>query len=107
RHLGTVCPATIGRLFGPESLPESQHAPDPRSDDLLVSLQAEGARPACFLVHPPGGIVVCYQALARHLDCEQPVYGIRSRGLHGESNLPLRLDDMAAEYVAAVRRQQP
>ena len=57
-----------------------------------------------FMVHPPGGIVVCYQALARRLGCERPFYGIRSRGLHGEPDLPGRLEDMAAEYAAAVRR---
>jgi thioesterase domain-containing protein len=57
-------------------------------------------------VHPPGGIVVCYQALAHHLGREQPVFGIRARGLHGEQELPDRLEAMAAEYVAAVRQVQ-
>jgi amino acid adenylation domain-containing protein len=76
-------------------------------NDLLVPLQPLGSRPPLFLVHPPGGIVVCYQPLARHLGIGQPVYAIRSRGLHGEEALPDRLEDMAAEYVAAVRRQQP
>src|SRR5262249_18611494 len=58
-------------------------------------------------VHPPGGIVVCYHALAHGLGRERPVYGIRSRGLHGETELPTCLEDMAAEYVAAIREFQP
>ncbi len=74
---------------------------------LLVPLQSEGTLPPCFLVHPPGGIVICYQALAHRLERERPVYGIRSRGLHGETDLPTRLEDMAAEYVAAIRAVQP
>jgi thioesterase domain-containing protein len=59
------------------------------------------------MVHPPGGVVFCYQALARHLGRDQPFYGIRARGLYGEANLPARLEDMAAEYVAAIRQVQP
>src|SRR5262249_16383511 len=42
-----------------------------------------------------------------HLGREQPFYGIRSRGLHGETDLPTTLEDMAAEYVAAIRHAQP
>jgi thioesterase domain-containing protein len=59
------------------------------------------------MVHPPGGIVVCYQPLARHLGPDQPFFGIRSRGLRGEKELPARLEDMATEYVAAIREMQP
>ena len=59
------------------------------------------------MVHPPGGIVVCYQALAQRLGRERPFYGIRSRGLHGEPDLPGRLEEMAEEYVAAIREVQP
>src|SRR5262249_42093032 len=78
----------------------------PRSA-LLVPLQPAGTRPPCFMVHPPGGIVVCYRALARRLGRDRPFYGIRSRGLRGEPGLPARLEDMAAEYVHAIRRVRP
>jgi thioesterase domain-containing protein len=59
------------------------------------------------MVHPPGGIVVCYHALAQSLGRDRPFHGIRSRGLHGETELPARLEEMAEEYVAAVRGIQP
>jgi thioesterase domain-containing protein len=59
------------------------------------------------MVHPPGGIVVCYQPLAYRLGDDRPVYGIRSRGLHGETELPASLEEMAGEYVAAIRAVQP
>ena len=49
-----------------------------------------------------------YQPLAHHLGRERPFYGIRSRGLHGEEeDLPGRMEEMAAEYVAALRVIQP
>jgi amino acid adenylation domain-containing protein len=117
-YLTDHCPEAIRAQFGCESLPadhgaatvterSSQTLPHGRGSELVVTLQAQGARPACFLVHPPGGIVVCYQALARHLGDDRPFHGIRARGLHGETELPSSLRDMAAEYVAAIRSIQP
>jgi thioesterase domain-containing protein len=113
-YLGEALPDTIREQFGQESLaarpsaaagPGVTHRPGPK--ELVVALQAEGALPGWFMIHPPGGIVVCYQPLARHLGRTRPFYGIRSRGLHGEEELPGRMEAMAAEYVAAVRAVQP
>jgi amino acid adenylation domain-containing protein len=118
RCLSQACPETIRRVFGPSSLRDKLKQQDGSFSSLnfgahgsefplLVPLQPEGSRHPCFMVHPPGGIVVCYRALAHHMGREQPFYGIRSRGLQGEQNLPTRLEDMAAEYVAAIRKVQP
>jgi thioesterase domain-containing protein len=79
----------------------------PHSRELLVALQPEGSGPPWLMVHPPGGIVVCYQALAQRLGRARPFYGIRSRGLHGEVDLPASVGEMAREYVAAIREFQP
>jgi pimeloyl-ACP methyl ester carboxylesterase len=118
-YLGEACPEVILRVFGPESL-SGEHArdADPRSEgvngrhrpkpkELLVPLQPEGSGTPWFMVHPPGGIVVCYQALSQRIGRERPFYGIRSRGLHGESDLLSRMEEMAEEYVAAIREVQP
>jgi len=118
-YLGEACPDVVLREFGPESLSGEQASnADSRSDgaganyrprpiELLVALQPEGSGTPWFMVHPPGGIVVCYQALSQRLGRERPFYGIRSRGLHGEPELPGRLEEMALEYVAAIRELQP
>ncbi len=74
---------------------------------LLSVLKSNGELPPIFLVHPPGGIVVCYRELAKHLPSNQPLIGIRSRGLHGKEELPESLEQMAAEYLAAIRTCQP
>src|SRR5262249_25686297 len=71
------------------------------SSGLLVPLRRDGQKPPWFMVHPPGGIVVCYQALARHLGGDRPFFGIRSRGLHGERELPGRLQALAPGDRAA------
>jgi thioesterase domain-containing protein len=119
-HLGEFCPDAVARAFGTESLARDQvgaTASPPDADgrahrrskvtDLVVPLQPEGSGRPWFMVHPPGGIVVCYHALAQAMGRERPFYGIRSRGLHGEPELPGRAEEMAAEYVAAVRSIQP
>lgn len=74
---------------------------------LLAPLKVTGGRPPIFMVHPPGGIVVCYRELAQHLDAELPLVAIRARGLHGQEELPATLVAMAADYVSAMRTYQP
>jgi len=70
--------------------------------DLLVSLR-RGSGPPLVWVHPPGGIVVCYREIARHLPADLSVWGLRSRGIDPSEVLPPTLNDMVAEYVAAVQ----
>jgi len=80
-----------------------RHAGAVLSREILVPLQ-EGSpdRRPLFCVHPIGGEAVSYRELARHLDPGQPVYGIQS------PDPPLTdLRDMAACYLAAVRKHQP
>ena len=74
---------------------------------LLVPLKPDGGLAAVFMVHPPGGIVACYRELARLFDPARPLYGVRSRGLHGVERLPESLAEMAADYVEAIRSVQP
>jgi thioesterase domain-containing protein len=74
---------------------------------LLVELQPMGSRPPLFLVHPVGGNVLCYAALARHFGADQPVFGFRARGLEDGENLLHRVEEMAAAYVEELRGRVP
>ncbi|HLL48497.1 MAG TPA: alpha/beta fold hydrolase, partial [Longimicrobiaceae bacterium] len=73
----------------------------------LVPIRREGSRTPLFLVHPVGGDVLAYAALARHLDPDQPVYGLRSRGLADGEEPAATVEEMAADYLRAVREVQP
>ncbi len=75
----------------------------PRS--ALVEIQAAGVQPPLFCVHPVGGNVLCYAELSRRLGVDQPLYGLQA--LDPDGGAPPRLEDMAARYVAEVRRVQP
>ena len=47
-----------------------------------------------------------YVNLSRHLGTDQPVYGLKSRGLDGREELG-SIEEMAAQYVADIRALQP
>ena len=105
RRLGDLHPAAVKARFGENSLNSSDA--DEEGHPLIVPLKPGGSLPPLFMVHPPGGIVVCYAALARQLDSNRPLFGIRSRGLHGEEDLPTSLEALAADYVTAIKATQP
>ncbi len=68
-------------------------------DSSLVSMKLGGSKPPIFLIHDGDGETVLYAHLARHLDDDRPVYGIRP---HSKENFPIlhtRLSDMAAYYI--------
>jgi amino acid adenylation domain-containing protein len=81
--------------------------PHPNLHPLLVPLQPLGQQPPLFLVHPPGGFVLCYRELSQHLAAGRPCYAIRARGLYADEGLPDSVEAMATEYVTAIRALQP
>jgi amino acid adenylation domain-containing protein len=74
---------------------------------FLVPLQIRGAAPPFYCVHPATGNVLHFVNLARHLAPEQPFYGLQARGLEGREPYHDRIEQMAADYLAEVRRHQP
>ncbi len=72
----------------------------------LVTIQPGGSRPPLFCIHAHGGHALCYQNLVRHLDPDQPVYGLEARGLDGREPPRTRIEDMAAHYLQEIRALQ-
>lgn len=72
----------------------------------LVPIRREGSKPPCFLIHGVGGNVLNYEMLVRHLDPDQPVYGIQSRGVAGLET-DAAIEDMAAHYLEEIRKFRP
>jgi amino acid adenylation domain-containing protein len=60
-----------------------------------------------FFVHPIGGNVICYKELARHLEPNQPFYGLQSRGLDGNQEPFTRIEAMATYYIQEIQPIQP
>jgi amino acid adenylation domain-containing protein len=73
----------------------------------LVPIQPRGNKRPLFLVHGAGGNVLLYQALARHLAPDYPLYGLQSQGLDAKTPPLNSLEEMAALYLKEVRKIQP
>ncbi|MEM7354625.1 MAG: amino acid adenylation domain-containing protein [Acidobacteriota bacterium] len=77
----------------------------PRS--ALVGIQPLGDDvPPFFCVHPVGGSVLCYVDLARQLEVERPFLGLQVPDPETAASDGASLEDMAAEYLRAVRERQ-
>jgi aspartate racemase len=73
----------------------------------LVAIQPGGSKRPLFLVHPAGGHVFPYVHLARYLGPDQPCYGLQARGLEEGEEPRTRIEDMATDYIKALRTVQP
>ena len=80
---------------------------EPEHWSPLVEIQKGDSRRPLFLIHPVGGSVLSYLDLARHLGAEQPIYGLYARGLDAGQQPHTQIEDMAAEYLEAIRGVQP
>lgn len=94
--------ATIEHLATTITTPDAMPAWSP-----VVPIKPEGSRPPLFLVHPIGGEVFGYAALAKLLGDEQPVYGLQAYGLDGERAPIERIEEMASLYLDEVLKIQP
>lgn len=78
-----------------------------RAWSSLVPIQTKGTKPTLFLVHGAGGNVLLYQALARHLSPDYPLYGLQSQGLDAKTPPLQSLEAMAELYLKEIKSIQP
>ncbi|MET0396761.1 MAG: amino acid adenylation domain-containing protein, partial [Longimicrobiaceae bacterium] len=74
---------------------------------LIFPLRYGGSRPPLFLVHPGGGNLMAYAPLVKRLDEDQPIYGLRSRGLEEGEKPNWSIEEMARDYLAFIREVRP
>ncbi|PYS94472.1 MAG: hypothetical protein DMF50_12430, partial [Acidobacteria bacterium] len=72
----------------------------------LVALGGDGAKPPFYCVHPIGGTVLCYGALARRLGVDRPVFALEAPGLRGETIPEATVEGLAARHLEALREHQ-
>ena len=73
----------------------------------LVPVRPAGTRPPLFCVHGGGGNVVAFRSLADCLDDDQPLYCLQAKGLKRGELALVTVEEMANEYLAAIRQIQP
>ncbi|TWU40628.1 non-ribosomal peptide synthetase [Novipirellula artificiosorum] len=106
-RIAELYPTQMEAKFGVDSVRNRTTDPSSGVHPLIAPWQTRGDQTPIFLVHPPGGIVVCYRDLAERLSPRHPLYAIRSKGLHGEEELPATMEAMAADYVQAIHQTRP
>lgn len=72
---------------------------------VLVPLREKGEGSPLFIVHPISGSAMCFTDLARVL--ERPLYGLQSLSLETSAPPLESVEEMAIEYVKAIRTVQP
>ncbi|MFK0253882.1 amino acid adenylation domain-containing protein [Streptomyces sp. NPDC090445] len=74
--------------------------------DMLLPLRTAGSRPPLFCVAPASGLSWAYAGLLEHLDSDQPVFGLQAPGLRAAGELPNSVDELAEQYLKAIRSVQ-
>ncbi|HEX3952236.1 MAG TPA: alpha/beta fold hydrolase [Stellaceae bacterium] len=94
---------TIGQFAG-----NTQSRVTPTTRPAAVVLLKPGSKsPAVFLTHGIGGHVYELAELAKHLDCDHPIYALQLPGLaEGEPVLD-RVENMAGLFREAIRQTEP
>ncbi|WP_436771155.1 thioesterase domain-containing protein [Yinghuangia sp. YIM S09857] len=98
--LTATTPAALAeRLGGGRERGDAAFAP-------LLPLRPDGASPPLFCIHPGFGLAWPYAALLPFVPDSRPVYGLQSPVVAGAEPAAC-LEDLAAEYLARIRRVQP
>jgi amino acid adenylation domain-containing protein len=72
----------------------------------LVPIHHGGSKPPFFCVHGCTGRILHFHDLARHLNPEQPFYGLAALGLEKGQVPHYHIEDMAAHYINEIRTIQ-
>ncbi|WP_292534242.1 alpha/beta fold hydrolase, partial [Methylocystis sp.] len=75
--------------------------------DVVIGLRPQGNASPLFCIHPAAGLSWCYLRLLRHMPPEHPVYGVQARSITQVDSQPKSIEEMAQDYLRAIRRIQP
>jgi nonribosomal peptide synthetase DhbF len=80
---------------------------DQRALDVLIPLRRRGTLPPLFCVYPGFGLAWAYAGLLRHLDPDQPVYGLQALGIGPGQKLPGSFEEMVRAHANDIRSVFP
>jgi thioesterase domain-containing protein/acyl carrier protein len=75
-------------------------------DSLLFPIRTTGSKPPLFLINAVGTGMLAYKLLAKYLDPEQPIYGVRAVGMDDQRSPHNRIGEMAEAYIHEIRTVQ-
>jgi thioesterase domain-containing protein len=75
--------------------------------DSLVPLKASGNKMPLYIVHGYDMNVLSFTAVAKHMDQDQPVFGLQPKGLNNTEEPFTYMEGIAAEYITEILAQNP
>ena len=79
--------------------------------DVLFPMQPEGTQPPLFLIagmhSEEDGMYRYLSSMVHYVGTDQPIYGLRPRGLQQQATLYKSIVEMAADYITHIRVVQP
>lgn len=77
------------------------------AESSLIYLKSNGYQSPVFLIHPVGGTIFWYSALAKYMRSDHPLYAIQDPGLDRVNKIPFNtVEEMAEFYVKLIKRTQ-
>lgn len=73
----------------------------------LVAIKTTGTKPPLYIIHGGGLNILPFYAVAKKMDRDQPVFGIQAKGLDGIEQPLNTVEDIAAQYLTEVLKQNP
>ena len=77
------------------------------SESLIFDIRTTGSKPPLFLINALGTGMLAYKLLAKYLDPQIPVYGIRAIGMEDQRTPQNRIEHMAQTYIQEMLAVQP
>ena len=74
---------------------------------LVEIKKGESALAPLFLIHGAEGNVLLYRDLANRLNSNRTVYGLQAKGLDGKNSFNYTIEEMAEDYIRAIKSVQP
>lgn len=78
-----------------------------RWSPLVTICRGDLQRQPLFCIHGSGGNVLNFKGLSQKLGPDRPVYGLQSQGVDGHLAMLESIEDMARQYVSAIRSVDP
>ena len=73
----------------------------------LVPVKPSGTKEPLYLVHGGGLDVMVFNNVAKYMDDDQPVYGLKAKGQDGDDEVLGSVEEMAAFYISEMVEQNP
>ncbi|MGI4022615.1 MAG: non-ribosomal peptide synthetase [Janthinobacterium lividum] len=73
----------------------------------LVPIKPTGNKMPVYLIHGSDSNVLNFNSIAKHVDDDQPVYGLQARGLDGHDKPLDNMEEIASNYVEEIVKNNP